>query len=159
MAGRARSRAGSLMRRVVHLVPVAEVGRNRRRARARAIMCLASAAMLLVLELAWAVAARAQANIMLSGAGLTGSIASNTNWSLAKNGGVASGTVSWTVGGTKVSVSHEIIPVDGLFPITNTGTPPAALGDTIVNLQRPCAPGLVSVPAAPAGSCVGEPAR
>src|SRR5260370_24321571 len=99
MAGRARSRAGSLMRRVVHLVPVDEVGRNRRRARARAIMCLASAAMLLVLELAWAVAARAQANIMLSGAGLTGSIASNTNWSLAKNGGAPTRTPERDGGG------------------------------------------------------------
>ena len=75
------------MRRVLHLVPVDKVGRNRRRARARAMMCLASAAMLLVLELAWAVAARAQANVVLSGAGLTGSIATNTNWSLVKNGG------------------------------------------------------------------------
>jgi len=126
--------------------------------RARAIMCLASAAMLLVLELAWAVAARAQANIVLSGAGLTGSIATNTNWSLAKNGGVASGTVSWTVGVTKVSVSDEIIQVDGLFRVTNTGTGPAALGNIIVNLQRPCGTVWVSAAADAADSTFGDAA-
>jgi hypothetical protein len=146
------------MRRVLHLVPVDEVGRNRRRVRARAIMCLASAAMLLVLELAWAVAARAQANIVLSGAGVTGSIATNTNWSVAKNGGIASGTVSWTVGLTKVSVSHEIIQVDGLFRMTNTGTGPAALGNIILNLQRPCGKVWVSAAADAADSTFGDAA-
>jgi hypothetical protein len=114
--------------------------------------------MLLVLELAWAVAARAQANVVLSGAGLTGSIATNTNWSLAKNGGFASGTVSWTVGVTKVSVSDETIQVDGLFQMTNTGTGPAALGNIIVNLQRPCGTVWVSAAADAADATFGDAA-
>ena len=71
--------------------------------------------MLLLLQLGWAAAARAQANITLSNAGVTGAIATNTNWSIAKNGGFASGTASWTVGVTKVSVSDQIIQVDGQF--------------------------------------------
>ncbi len=68
------------------------------------------------------------------------------NWSIAKNGGFASGTASWTVGVTKVSVSDQIIQVDGQFTITNTGTGRAPIGNIIINLQRPC--GLVWVSAA-----------
>ena len=102
--------------------------------------------MLIALQLGWAAAALAQANIMLSNAGVTGALATNTNWSIAKNGGFASGTASWTVGVTKVSVSDQIIQVDGQFTITNTGTGPAPLGNIIINLQRPC--GTVWVSAA-----------
>src|ERR1700751_749152 len=50
------------------------------------------------------------------------------------------------VGVTKVSVSDQIIQVDGQFMITNSGTGPARLGNIIINLQRPC--GLVWVSAA-----------
>jgi hypothetical protein len=102
--------------------------------------------MLIALQLGWAVTAHAQANIALGNAGVTGALATNTNWSIAKNGGFASGTVSWTVGVTKVSVSDQVIQVDGQFIIFNTGTGPAKLGNIIVNLQRPC--GLVWVSAA-----------
>ncbi len=82
--------------------------------------------------------ARAGQHSTLSNALVTGAIATNTNWSIAKNGGLASGTVSWTVGVTKISVSDQIIQVDGQFRITNIGTGPATLGNIVVNLQRPC---------------------
>jgi hypothetical protein len=154
------------MRRVLHpvrrpiarLIPVDAGGRHARRARARATICLASAAMLLMVELASAVAAHAQANITLSGAGATGALATNTNWSIAKNGGFASGTASWTVGTTKVSVSDQIIQVDGEFVISNTGTGPATLGNIIVNLQRPCGTVWVSAAVDVADATFGQAA-
>ncbi len=140
------------MRQVLSAAPVNQSARDPRRiARARAIrsrsvMSMAGAAILIALQLGWATAARAQANITLSHAGVTGALATNTNWSIAKNGGFASGTASWTVGVTKVFVSDQIIQVDGQFSISNTGTGPAPLGNIIINLQRPC--GLVWVSAA-----------
>jgi hypothetical protein len=114
--------------------------------RSRTSMSVAGAVMLIGLQLGWAAAARAQANITLSNVGVTGALATNTNWSIAKNGAFASGTASWTVGVTKVSVSDQIIQVDGQFTITNTGTGRAPIGNIIINLQRPC--GLVWVSAA-----------
>jgi hypothetical protein len=132
--------------------------RHTRPARMRATILLMSAAMLLMVELGTAVAVRAQANIALSNAGVTGAVATNTNWSIAKNGGFSAGTASWTVGVTKVSVSHEIIEVDGQFRITNSGTGPALLGNIVVNLQRPCGMVWVSAAADVADATFGEAA-
>ncbi|HEX5425367.1 MAG TPA: hypothetical protein VFW94_17595, partial [Candidatus Acidoferrales bacterium] len=115
-------------------------------------------AILLALEMAFSVPAHAQANITLSKAHLAGAIATNTSWSIAKNGSFASGTASWTVGVTKISVSDQIIQVDGRFRITNTGTGPAALGNIIVNLQRPCGTVWVSAAADVADATFGEAA-
>ena len=145
-------------RPIPRLIPVDASGGYARRARARATICLASAAILLMVELAWAVAAHAQANITLGNAGATGALATNTSWSIAKNGGFASGTASWTVGVTKVSVSDQIIQVDGQFVISNTGTGPAAFGNIIVNLQRPCGTVWVSAAADITDSTVGQAA-
>ncbi len=83
---------------VLSRVAVKEIERLARRVmparaiRSRISMSVAGAAMLIALQLGWAAAARAQANIMLSNAGVTGALATNTNWSIAKNGGFASGT-------------------------------------------------------------------
>jgi hypothetical protein len=91
------------MRQVLCTAPVNESERDPRHMRARAIrsrtiMSMLSAAILIALQLAWAAAAHAQANIVLTNAGVTGALATNTNWSIAKNGGFATGTASWTVG-------------------------------------------------------------
>ena len=102
--------------RIRCLVPLETNRRHPRRARARATMCMMGVAMLLMVQLAWAAAAHAQANISLTNNGATGVLATNTDWSIAKNGGFASGTVSWTVGVTKVSVSDQIIEVYGQIP-------------------------------------------
>lgn len=150
-------------RLVPYRIPVDESGPHARRSRAhalaRAAMWLTSAAMLLMLELAWTVAARAQANVTLSQALVTGAIATNTNWSIAKNGVLASGTVSWTVGVTKISVSDQIIQVDGQFRMTNIGTGPATLGNIVVNLQRPCGAQWVSAAADVADATFGAAAK
>jgi hypothetical protein len=143
------------MRRILCRPPINEGKRKPRNIRSgttrrRTIGCstisVTGAAMLIALQLGWAVTAHAQANIALGNAGVTGALATNTNWSIAKNGGFARGTVSWTVGVTKVSVSDQVIQVDGQFIIFNTSTGPAKLGNIIVNLQRPC--GLIWVSAA-----------
>jgi hypothetical protein len=137
--------------RISDPVLVDESGPHARRPRAHSVahvmMYVVSAAMLLMLELAWTATARAQANVTLSHALVTGAIATDTNWSIAKSGGLASGTVSWTVGVTKISVSDQIIQIDAQFRITNTGTGPARLGNIVVNLQRPCGATWVSAAA------------
>jgi hypothetical protein len=112
------------MRRILSRRPINEGERNPRNMRSRTTrrrtmrcttISVTGAAMLIALQLGWAVTAQAQANRALGNAGVTGVLATNTNWSIAKNGGFASGTVSWTVGVTKVSVSDQVIQVDGQF--------------------------------------------
>ena len=66
------------------LSSIGQSERHTRPARIRATILLMSAAMLLMVELGTAVAVRAQANIALSNAGVTGAVATNTNWSIAK---------------------------------------------------------------------------
>ena len=91
--------------RIRCLVPLETNRRHSYRARARATMCMIGMAMLLMVQLAWAAAAHAQGNISLTNNGATGVLATNTDWSIAKNGGFASGTVSWTVGVTEASLA------------------------------------------------------
>ena len=99
------------MQSISRLVPVpvnarrSHTQRAEQAIRTHVVMILASTAMLLAIQIAWAAVAHAQANISLSNAGLTGVLATNTNWSIAKNGGFAGGTATWTVGVTKVSVT------------------------------------------------------
>ena len=146
----------SISHRFTYLSSIDHTGM--RRPRARAMNCLASVATLLVLALGWASTVRAQANVSLGYAGVIGALATNTSWSIVKNGSLAAGTASWTVGVTKVSVSHEIIEVDGQFRIFNTGTGPARLGNIIINLQRPCAAGWVSAAVDVADATFGQAA-
>ena len=125
-------------------VPVLDHGRNARNgcndhwAQTRAMMLTAGAALLLIVQFAWATLARAQADIDLGNTSAIGVFTTNTDWSIAKNGGFANGTASWTVGVTKISVSNQTVEVFGRIAIQNTGTGPAKLGNIIVNLQRPC---------------------
>jgi hypothetical protein len=119
---------------------------------------LAAAAIIVLTQLGYAASANAQANISLGGAGVVGAAATNTSWSLAKNGGLANGVVSWTVGATKVSISDQLIEVDGSFVINNSGTAGAYLGNIIVNLQRPCGTAWVSAAVDVADGTFGQAA-
>lgn len=123
------------------LCPVSVHGnrRNTPRMQARVTMFMAGAAISLMAEIAWVALAHAQADMDLSNPAAIGVFATDTDWSIAKNG--ASGTASWTVGVTKISVSDQLVEVFGEIKINNTGTGPALLGNIIVNLQRPWARG------------------
>src|SRR5690242_14510309 len=134
-------------------------GRGAARVRAAWPTSIWSLAVLTIaLQLGWARAVYAQANISLASGGATGALATNTDWSIAKNGGFANGTASWTVGATKVSVSDQIIQVDGEFVISNTGNGGAFLGNIIINLQRLCGNSWVSAAVDVADATFGEAA-
>ena len=85
-------------------------------------MLTAGAALLLIVQFVWTTLAHARADIDLSNPGAIGVFATNTDWSIAKNGGFANGTASWTVNVTKVPVSDQLVEVFGQLRINNTGT-------------------------------------
>jgi hypothetical protein len=123
------------------------IANSARRMGARAIVGLACGATAVMFEFACVRAAYAQANMTLLGENEIGAIATDTQWSIAKNGGLSSGTVNWTVTVTKQSVSDQFIQIEGFMFVHNVGTGPASLGNIVINLQRPCGSNWVSAAA------------
>src|SRR5262245_3103150 len=67
--------------------------------------------------------------------------ANNTEWTLEKTTSTPTvtgdSTISWPVTATQGATSPNMLTVNGVITVTNTGTAPATIGNIVVNLQKP----------------------
>ena len=107
------------------------------------VVCIAVMALVATAAFAAKPPAPGQASITLTNCNAELCHANNTDWTLAKTPTSQSitlppdsPTITWTVTATKGATSANLLTVDGVVTVTNTGSANATLGNIVINLQK-----------------------
>src|SRR6478735_1228538 len=82
-----------------------------------------------------AIARSATASVSLTGASTSATLSSNAQWTLTKTGSQSGGTVPWNITATKTATVSGQLVVQGELTFANSGSGPATIGNSVVNLQ------------------------